>query len=576
MTHEMKWMRIGWLWIALIGSLGTWAQGASVELSVDRNTVMRGESVQLTFTFNNCDSNLSVPEINGLKYAYGPAKGNNISIVNGRRSSQAMYTFTYVVTAEQDVAIPAYSINTNKGKFQTEAFTIRVKKPNGSSESRGVSAVLDREVAMVIDVSKRNVVVGEPVVATLQIYSQMSGLDVRDYSIPEFTGFWKEAVDLPNPSFEPRLLNGRRIQVATVGKFVLFPQQTGELVIDGFDLQGYVRTSFFNGRNVAAAAEPVTIRVSPLPAPVPAAHLGAFKRLDVELEASELEVEANQAFTVDIAFKGNGNLKFLREPKWEWPRDFEVFDPEVKDRISIEDAGEVGSRTFHYVVIPRTTGTFTLPELRVSWYDVSRGEHVERTLGGESLTVTAGNGAPSATLSYNSKSDIQILNQDIRYIQLEADRFVPLSAGGWMKVGLASGLALGPVQWLLLWAYRRRKDAEARDIKGTRKRQAKSRIRKELREAQKAINYPAKFYMALGHGLEAYLIAKLGWSQSQYTRNGALTALGQAAPSTQADWKTLLEAVDLARYAPSASGSPQSLYDQAVSLVDRTEKEWKS
>jgi hypothetical protein len=576
MTHGMNWMRMGWFWIALIGSLSTWAQGASVELSVDRSTVMRGESVQLTFTFNNCDANLSVPEITGLKYAYGPAKGNNISIVNGRRSSQTIYTYTYVVTAENDVPIPAYTVNTNNGKFQTEGFTIRVKKSSGTTSNQGAAAVLEREVAMVIDVSKRNVVVGEPVVATLQIYSQMSGLDVREYSIPEFTGFWKEAVDLPNPSFEPRLLNGRRIQVATVGKFVLFPQQTGELIIDGFDLQGYVRTSFFNGRNVAAAADPVTIRVSPLPAPVPADHLGAFKRLDVELKASELEVEANQAFTVDIAFKGNGNLKFLREPQWEWPRDFEVFDPEVKDRISIEDAGEVGSRTFHYVVIPRTTGTFTIPELRVSWYDATRGEHVERTLGGESLTVSAGNGTPSATLSYNSKSDIQILNQDIRYIQLEADRFVPLSGGGWMKVGLASGLALGPLQWLLLWAYQRRKAAEARDIKGTRKRQAKSRIRKELREAQKSIHDPATFYMALGHGLESYLIAKLGWSQSEYTCNGALTALGQAAPSTQAEWKSLLEAVDLARYAPGAFGAPQSLYDQAENLVNRTEKEWKS
>ncbi len=576
MTHEMNWMRIGWLWIALIGSFGTWAQEASAELTVDRSTVLRGESVQLTFTFNNCDANITVPAIAGLKYAYGPAKGNNVTFGNGRRSSQSMYTYTYVVTAENDVQVPSYSIQTNKGTFQTDAFTIRVKKPGNSASNRGASAVLDREVAMVIDLSKRNVVVGEPVVATLQIYSQMSGLDVRDYSIPEFTGFWKESVDLPNPSFEPRLLNGRRIQVATVGKFVLFPQQTGELTIDGFELTGYVRTSFFNGRNVAAAADPVTVRVSPLPAPVPAAHLGAFKRLDVELKASELEFEANQAFTVDIAFKGNGNLKFLREPQWEWPRDFEVFDPEVKDRISIEDVGEVGSRTFHYVIIPRTTGTFNVPELRVSWYDAARGEHVERQLGGESLTVTAGNGTPSATLSYNSKSDIQILNQDIRYIQLEADRFVPLSAGGWMKAGLASGLAIGPLQWLLLWALRRRKDAEARDIKGTRKRQAKSRIRKELREAQKSIDNPAAFHVALGHGLEAYLIAKLGWSQSQYTRTGALTALAQTAPTTQPEWQSLLEALDLARYAPGSTAPPQTLYDQAVNLVERTEKEWKS
>lgn len=576
MEHMNKWMRTcGVVWGLLLSAWG-WSQGASVELSVDRNVASRGESVQLTFTFNNCDANLGIPEIEGLRYAFGPAKGNNVTIVNGRRSSQSLLTYTYVVQAEEDIAIPAYEIRTNKGSFRTEPFVIRVRKASGQPGNTGAAAVLDREVAMVIDLSKREAFVGEPVVATLQIYTLMPGLEVRDYQVPEFKGFWKESVDLANPSFEPRVLNGRRVQVATVGKFVLFPQQTGDLVIDGFDLTGYIRTSFFNGKNVAASADAVTLKVKPLPAPIPANHLGAFERLDVELAVSETEVEANQAFIVDIAFKGSGNLKFLREPTWDWPADFEVFDPEVKDRIAIEDGGERGSRNFHYVVIPRTTGTFAVPELRVSWFDAARGQHIERTLGGNAIAVSAGTGTGTPTLSYNAKSDIQILNQDIRYIKREGDCFKPLSASGWTRWGLAGGLAAAPLQWLVFLVLRRRKEAADRDIKGTRRRKAKSTVRKELREAAKAVNDPAAFSVALGNGLEAYLIAKLGWSQSQFTRVGALRAVGEAAPGAHPEWTAVLELLDLARYAPGSMSAPQGLLDRAIKLVDATEKEWKS
>ncbi len=575
-TRVTGWNGLGIIVALMIHSWG-FAQQPSVELSVDRNAVRQGESIQLTFTFNNCEAQLNVPQIKGLKYAFGPSTSNNVSIFNGRRSQQLMLTYTYLVQSEKNIAVPPYEIQTNKGKLRTEGFTIEVRKSSGNRANRGAEAVLNRDVAMVIDVPKRSVYVGEPIVATLQIYTLMSGLDVRDYKVPEFKGFWKETVDLPNPSFKQRLLNGRRVQVATVSQVILFPQQTGELVIEGFELTGYIRTSFFNGRNVEASADPVSIQVKPLPAPIPPGHLGAFKQLNATIDVSETEVQANQAFTVDLTFRGNGNLKFLREPEWEWPRDFEVFDPEVKDRIQVDGSGEQGARTFHYVIIPRTTGTFTVPELELSWFDTDEEAHVQRTIGGESISVQPGGGGTGGTMTYNSKSDIQILNQDIRYIQLEPKhRFIPLASNDWRKLGMGAGLALGPLQWLVLLGMRRRRERAERDVIGTRRKQAKSRVRKELREAQKALNTPHTFYAAMGRGLESYLIAKNGWQPSQFSRTAAIAALQAAAPQCAPDWERLLEQLDMARFAAHAAPSPQALYDTAVELVNRTEKEWNA
>jgi hypothetical protein len=570
-----------WNWAAWVFAMiwASWAQaqGPSVEVTLDRGEVRRGESIQLAFTFNNCEAEISVPEIEGLKYAFGPSRANNVSIFNGRRSQQLVLTYTYLVQATSDIQVPAYEIKTNKGKLTTEGFRIRVRGSQGGGQASGAEAVLNRDVAMVIDLPKREVFVGEPIVATLQIYTLIANLDVREYKLPEFKGFWKESVDLPNPSFQPRLLNGRRVQVATVGQVVLFPQQTGELVIDGFELTGYIRTSFFNGRNVVAAADPVKLTVKPLPTPLAPRHLGAFKQLDVTLKASDTELTANEAFTVDITFRGNGNLKFLREPEWTWPRDFEVFDPEVKDQIRVDADGEAGSRTFHYVIIPRTTGNFTLPEFTAHWFDTDSKEHREKTVGGATLTVGAGAATASTTRSYNSKSDIQILNQDIRYIQLEArHRFEPLAAGDWRRMGMAAGLVLAPLQFVLLLLVKRKRVREASDVLGTRRKQAKTRIRKELREAHKAIDNPPRFYEAMGRGLEAYLTAKLGWTPSAYTRNGALQAVKAAAPECHAGWQALLEQLDMARFAAHAAPAPKALYETAVELVNQTEKAWNA
>jgi hypothetical protein len=576
MMHQTKGLKVWALAWGLMLTLASWAQDASVQVTVDRNRVMRGDNIQLTFAFNNCSAQIGTPKIEGLRYAFGPSQSTNVSIVNGRRSDKKVLTFTYIVTATSDIAIPRFEMTTNKGVMTSTPFTIQVIKSREPT-NRTADAILDREVAMIIDLPKGEVFVGEPLIATLQIYTLIPGLEVRNYTRPEFSGFWKEPIEIPNPSFRERVLNGRSVQLATVGEFVLFPQQTGELTIEGFDLTGYIRTSFFQGREISASADPVKVQVNPLPSPIPPNHLGAFNQLEAQLKISETTVEANQAFTVDLTFRGNGNLKFIQEPTWNWPADFEVFDPEVKDNIKIDSNGESGRRTFHYVVIPRATGSFSVPPLDVSWFDAKRKEHVRRELGGEALEVQAAEGDQAATMSYNSKSDIQVLNQDIRYIQLEATEcFTPIGEGSWKKSMLAGAMAIGPLQLILLLWYRRKKEEEASDVRGTRKKQAKSQIRKELREAAKMLSHPPAFYEALGKGLESYLMAKLGWTASQFTRKGALQALERHAPSSLPKWTSLLEQIDLARFATNLAADPQSLYKLASALVDETEKEWKA
>ncbi|MBO75639.1 MAG: hypothetical protein CMD33_10235 [Flavobacteriales bacterium] len=549
-----------------------WSQEA-FEVSVNRNPVRVGEQVQLTFTLKNISRRIDGPVIKGLKLLYGPSTSNSTSIYNGTRTSEVGYTFTYQVLSRTNVEIPAFEVQGSQGKLKSKSFVLSVStkgaKPSGSKTGNLGS------VACVIEASKRNLHIGEQVVVSFKIFNNANNLDVRKFNIPETPGFWKEVVDIPEPRWEPQVISGQRYNVATVKKLVLFPQQTGTLSIDGFDLVGYKRTSFFNGQNVTANAKPIKIEVKPLPEPIPPAFLGTFRQLRVTLKQKEQACRTNEAITYDLTFSGKGNIKFIQEPSLTWPGEFEVFDPEVIDQINVNANGESGSRTFRYVVIPRAPGQYELPVAEGAWFNTKNGDYVTLNTKPLRLTVATNNSDESGLVSYNSKTDVQILNQDINFIQ-SAWKGPCLARNQWDNQGQLAGglLAIGPLALGLSFVARRRRDEDEKNPLTVRKRRAKNAVRHELKEAKKHTGQPNVFYPALGSGLEAYLMAKLQWNASQLTTSALNEALESHVPGLKEQWNTLLNDLDMARYAPGQVPPPDAMIAAAEALVDATEKNW--
>ena len=126
----------------------------------------------------------------------------------------------------------------------------RAKGRNGTTQRQPA-----RDLVTAIEPSKRTLYLGEPVVLNYKIYNRYNNLDVRNYDIPELDGFWKETVDMPDARWEPQLINGKRYNVATVRKIVAFPQQTGTFELKDFDLVGYMRVNFFEGRELTATCD---------------------------------------------------------------------------------------------------------------------------------------------------------------------------------------------------------------------------------------------------------------------------------------------------------------------------------
>src|SRR5256885_17076313 len=65
---------------------------------------------------------------------------------------------------------------------------------------------------------------------------------------------------------------------------------------------------------------------------------------------------------------GVGNVALWPEPRIGWPAGFRAYAGETGTRIEARDGRIAGAKTFHYLVMPDSAGSFPLPAGRYSSY----------------------------------------------------------------------------------------------------------------------------------------------------------------------------------------------------------------
>ena len=530
------------------------AQG-SAAVTVDRNPVVAGQPFRITFEFKDARVDFqSPPAIDGIRLINGPSTSTSTQIVNGSMSSTRSYTYTAVAANPGLIQVPSLSFPSRDGTLQTRPIALRVAKPGAA----GTAA--KPQFSAAIEVDKRKVHLGEPIRVQYRIYNRLDGVDVRSYTFPDLTGVWKETVDGEDPRWENTVQNGQRFQVATIRTDILYPTRTGELVLEGFDVDAQARISFFNTRPLAASAPAVKVEVLPLPDSPGAPSLGSFNGLSLRWTAEgQNPRKANEAVNLKLEFNGEGNLALLGAPDIAWPADLEVFDPDIQDRIRTTVEGQRGKRTFTFLVIPRAEGVFEIELPRLAYFDFAQDRF--RTLSAPSVElVVEGNAQEdSPSFGFNSKSDVTILTRDVRFIRTETE-LCP-----------TSGLFFGGPLHLLLWflppfgflglvALRRQRIRGERDPLQARRKAARQALQKTVRTAQRG----ACGLDELGPAVHAFLQAELDLAQSESDRAAYEERLTpRVSPEDLQTWLDIVDALDRGRFAP---GAPQ-----AEDLAERIE-----
>ena len=553
LRQHLYWVAMLWLcWMP------GWVMCQTASVTVDRNPVIAGEPFRITFEFKDARVNFQrPPTLEGLRLLNGPSTSNSTQIVNGAMSKTRSYSYTAVAATPGVIQIPSLNFPSTTGDLRTRPITLRVAKAGSNTAGRRA------QFSASIEVDKRKVHLGEPLRVQYRIYNRLDGVDVRSYDFPDLSGVWRETVDGEDPRWENTVIEGQRFQVATMRTDILYPTRTGELILDGFDVDAQARVSFFNTRPLAASAPKVRVEVLSLPEAPPGASLGTFRNLKMRWKAEgQNPRKANEAVNLVLEFSGEGNLGLISAPDIAWPADLEVFDPDIQDRIRTTVEGQQGKRTFTYLVIPRAEGEFELGLPDLSYFDYALDRHQRLSVTASMLVVDGNAQEDSPAFGFNSKSDVTILTRDVRFIRTETE-LRPLTSrffGGPLHMLL---WVLPPLGLLVAFLAHRRREQGERNPRQARTKAATAQLRRTISEAKKG----EVSLDDLGRAVHEFLQAELDLAQSSAGRDAYARALEHngLAPLRE-EWLSIVDAVDRGRFAPGAP-EPSDLADRIQAAI---------
>ena len=552
----------------------------------DKQNVAVGDAFNVKFTIENGRGDITPPDFSDFNVVFGPSKSSNFQIINGRQTSNMTLSYTLRAKAEGKYTIGPAVAKVDSKLLKSEALEINVVKGSAQSSqssqsnaNRGQKPPADKNLIVRMLLSKNKVYQGEGIVITFELLSRYNNIDLGETSFPSLNGFWSEDIKSGQTSWEPGYEYIDRVpyRKAILRQKLLFPQRPGTIEIDPFKISAQVNRSFFNaGTKVTAQSYAQNIEVLPLPGGAPESFNGAVGEYTFSGRAGQTEIQANDAIDLTLDVKGKGNLKLVKAPPIEFPNDFEVYDPELKDRISISGGGMNGSRTYEYLVIPRYPGKYEIPELAFTHFSPSKKEYVTQTAGPFKVEVRGEDGiVPTGERSGIARSRVESLRSDIRYIVTDPEMLMPAGSIFFRSFGYYL-LTVGPLLFLTGFIlFHRKRDAILGDVRTIRRKKAHSVAKKRLAAAKKAMDKgdSTTFYAEIFNAVYGFLSDKLGAEKATLTKPVIRAKLTEnEVPDHMAQEVIyLIETCEMARFAPVTGQSDEVFYGRTAEFIEKLE-----
>lgn len=108
---------------------------------------------------------------------------------------------------------------------------------DGQRSSSASGEISSSDLFLRLSLSRTEVVIGEPITATLKIYQRVNVVQFENAKLPTFNGFWSQETYVPTSiEFKRESLDDRIYQTAVLRSYVLIPQQSGTITIDPSEL----------------------------------------------------------------------------------------------------------------------------------------------------------------------------------------------------------------------------------------------------------------------------------------------------------------------------------------------------
>lgn len=366
-------------------------------------------------------------ELQNLEVVAGPSQSTSLTIFNGVPSSSLTLSWRLRPVALGSASVYSASVRVGDQVMVLDRQTIEVVKNAPARAHSGrldpfsdpfdrpgtrspFEDLIDRrqrqrrqrqrrqpkapEVFLEAVATPQSPYVGQQVVYTLYLFTQVDVRSVNPSSLPSFKGFWSREIPQPDQSMPEMVVqDGERFGKVVLLERALFPRRAGELEIEPVvaRLAAMVPDSGIFGslmpraREISRSSNAVTLNVRELP-PSPGSFHGAVGRLSLSTELSPTELEVGDAATLTVTLEGRGHLKGIPVPELPELAGIKVFPPQQESAETLEGQWVAGHRTWSFVLVPERPGEWQIPALEIPFFDPSREEF--RTAAGEPLRLS--------------------------------------------------------------------------------------------------------------------------------------------------------------------------------------------
>lgn len=532
---------------------------------------------------------------------------SSFQMVNGHTSSSSSITYTYTLYAAKSGVYNIPAAHARVGGKQISSRPAKVTVV-GSAQGRGNnspkmheddnyqphmkaagSAISGRDLFIKVSANKKKVYEQEPILLTYKVYTLVD-LTQLEGKMPELTGFHTQEIPLPQQkSFHIERVNGKPYRTVTWSQYVMYPQMTGKMEIPSITFKGIVVQqnrsvdpfeAFFNGgsgyvevkRNIVAPS--IKIDVLPLPHK-PANFSGGVGKFNISAQLNKNELKAGDPLSLRIVVGGIGNLKLIKQPVVNFPKDWDKYDPKVTDKTKLTSNGLEGNMIYDILAVPRNQGHYTIPPVELTYYDTSLNQYKTIKTQSFEIEVAKGDGSRSSVVDYSKDQPKDI--KDIKKGEAELHSVDNFFFG---SVGYLMSLLIPFAAFVALLVIFRKRAIDNADLVKMKGKKANKIATKRLRQANKLMlaGKSNEFYDEVLRALWGYVGDKLNMPAEKLSREN----ISEKLQSHNVDDNTIskfLSAIDdceMMRFAPGdPEGNMNKTFESAMTAIMEIENVMK-
>jgi len=401
---------------------------AELRLSVDKKVITEADTLFLTIEYTGGDN--KTPDLSSLQNDFqivSNSSSQQIKFINGNMSQSKKWTLGLQPLRQGKITIAPVRID----NIISNSAEVEVKEVSNVAyvpDSRENSNAPYFQIEQTLDNSSPYV--QQQITLLVNIYDSL-GLQEGNLMIDEESK--KDWVIIPlldQPIVKQEIINYKQMNVETYA-FAIFPQKSGDIKEPSFSFDGYyVKNSDFgfphfnddismfgvNFRNVFGQRVPVRMKTKPKVITVkqiPASFSGSYWLPLNNLEVSS-SWSAKKGFKVGEAVNRTINLRaygmtesMLPQIKFPNAVGFNQYPekPEVSEQV--QQGIIVTNASINNVYIPSQSGTLTIPEIKIDWFNTKTNSVETAIIPAETVLVLPNHDLASSATSLLQSTEPQ-------------------------------------------------------------------------------------------------------------------------------------------------------------------------